>query len=298
MATTWELDLPNGIRTPSGVWTKRVELSEMIGEDEDTLADTTRAPGGKGVLAKSGSARITDILARCTVSMGGETRPEGKTRFNAPDFFKKAWLGGYTSDRSFAMIRLRQCSLGDIYWFTESCPNCKKEIKRIRVDLTELQLRSISLDLAQQDGHTLVLPRSGDKLVWRFLRGVDEETIEDIVRKHKGDFLSAIFYERITSVNGEKPKGGLDYLKKLSKFDRDHLRMTFDAVEGGIETDIQITCDECGTEFSRKIEIMGKTSFFFPSETGSDETSKPAPSQKHGESTPLLSEGSRSPDAG
>jgi hypothetical protein len=302
MAQTWELNLPNGIKTPSGKWTKTVELSEMVGEDEDILVDTRRAPGGKGTLAKSGSKRISEILSRCTVSIGGEKRVNGKgevlDRFQAPDYFNAAWSNAYLSDRGFTMVRLRQFTLGNDYIFSEVCPECHKEIKRIKVKLDELELRTIPLTTSQLDTHELILPRSGDKLTWKFIKGTDEENLEELIKSNKDQLLSVVFYQRIAMVNGSTTFGGLDYIKRLPKADRDYARMHFDEVEGGLDTELQIVCDGCNTEFTRRIQLMGKSSFFFPSERDTEESSKPAPLPSSGGGLPKLSTASPSGDGG
>lgn len=260
----WEIELPNAIQCADGSWTKSVVLSEMVGEDEDLLVDTTRAPGGKGTLAKSGPRRVTEILSRCTVAVGLDTRPEGKTRFHLPDFFTKTWEKAFSSDRSFAMIRLRQLSLGSEYTFSESCPKCNKEIKRITLDLKELEVKSFSLEHASLDSRVTDLPKTGHKVEWRFLTGKDETVLEELARTHKADFLSVVAAQRIVQVDGA-PVNKMDFVRRLPAGDRNCLRESYDESEGGIETSIEIVCDNCEAEFSRKISVMGKTDFFFPS---------------------------------
>lgn len=265
------IEIPNALRaqaTDDTSWTKDVELDELTGDEEDILTDQTRAAGGKGVLARSASRRITEVLSRCTVSLGGVTRPEGKTRKTAPLFFEKQWHRAYTSDRSFAMIRLRQISLGDDYTFEATCPSCKKGIPNIHHDLAALEVKTVPLEEASQLTRTVTLPRSGDKVTYRMLTGEDEQYIQDVLKTRKSDYLSALLARRIVGVvtTSEDPvPPPIEYLKGMRQYDRRFFSAEADKHEGGVDTEIKIVCDECHTEFLKKLD-MGDPAFFFPSE--------------------------------
>lgn len=293
--TTAEIKLPNAVQTAKGTWTKDVELDEMTGAEEDILVDMTRAPGGQGALAKPGPKRITEILSRCTCRIGDETRPAGKDRFSQPDYFKPHWAKAKSNDRIAALIRIRQITLGDAYIFAESCPSCRKEIKRCNVNLAELAETTTTVEFASKETHDIVLPKCKDRITWRFINGeADELEIENIVQTNKSEFLSALLFLRIVQVNGGTDFGGLNYIKRLNALDRRFLALHFDISEGGVETDIKITCDGCGTEFSKKLAVMGRTDFFFPSEILSPESSISVLLQKPGDGAPKLSTGSPS----
>jgi hypothetical protein len=295
MSTGVILELPNAIRDGAGNWTKEVELDEMGGEEEDILADQSRETGGTGVFKKSGSARITSILSRCTVRVGATKRPEGKDRYDLPDFFEKVWQLGFSSDRIFTMVRLRQLSLGNVYRFDKNCPVCKKEIKGITIPLDQLEVTSIPMETAAELDRKIKLPRSQDVVIWKFFQGIDEDEQERIMKEHEGDFISAVLYRRIRAVHpwdaatashlaAQKPEGGLLYTKRMRSADRRFLGAEMDAAEGGIDTDIQITCDnsQCRTEFTTKLQVMG-SDFFFPSVIPSGASSTNAPSLNVGD---------------
>lgn len=315
MSNGFILRLPNAIRDTKGNWTKEVEIDEMEGDEEDILADQERAEGGAGTYKRSGPARITEILSRCTTRIGKDVRPNGNRgpmgERLLPDYFKGAWDLGFTSDRIFTMIRLRQLSLGNVYRFSRNCPACKKEILNICVDLAGLLVIDKPLELAAQDFHAVELPRSRDIVNWRFVRGVDEEIIDATMKEHKSDFVSALLYRRIASVqkfdeasnlhlSPEKPEGGLVYLKRMKTMDRRYFAAACDDGEGGIDTNIQIICDNgsCRTEFTTKLQVMGGD-FFFPSETHSllSSTNALSPKAGDGDLASLPSSPSASADA-
>jgi hypothetical protein len=263
---TGVFELPNAICTDSGQWVREVELAEMTGEEEDILADQTRMVG-KGKLAKRADQRMTEILSRCTVRLGDWRRPDGKDRFNAPTFFFKAWENAYTNDRAFAIIKLRQVSLGDILTVEETCPACGKELKRVEVNLNDLKANPIDFEIACKTHRKVTLPKSKDVVTWRAFTGRDELLLEEIQSSRKSDMLSAVLQARITEVNGVPPSDVLEYVKRLSQLDRRFFSKHIDDAEGGLDTSLQIGCDGCGHEFERAVNI-GNKSFFFPSEVG------------------------------
>lgn len=298
----YELTLPNAIRDAAGTWTKRVIIDEMEGGEEDILVDQSRAEGGTGLMAVSGPERITKILSRCTVQVG-ETmrRPEGKDRYELPDFFAKVWDLGFHSDRVFSMVRLRQLSLGNLYRFDRNCPACKREIKNISIDLSTLAVTSKEIGYVSKIEHEMELPRSRDKIVWKFIQGIDERFVEETMREHKSDFMSVLLWRRILRVSqydavqmqhtspGEVP-GGLEYTKRMKALDRRFMTSQFDMAEGGIDTDIQIVCNnhECRTEFTTKLQVIGGD-FFFPSATPSSDSSTNARLPSAGTGAPTSS---------
>lgn len=256
------ITLPNAIRQTDGTWTKEVELDEMTGEEEDILADQTRRPGGKGVLAKSPSQRMTEVLARCTLRIGKETRPDGKTRDTAPMYFRRLWEQAIINDRGFATIRLRQYSLGDKYVFEDVCPVCSKELKNVTVDLADLKVTETPIEKVAAV-HPYTTP-SGLKVEWRSLVGLDEDKVATIVRERKSDFLSGIFLLRLATIDGQTATN--DMVKKMRSSDRRAIMAQFDETEGGIDTQVEIVCDEpsCEALFTRKLNV-GDPAFFFPS---------------------------------
>lgn len=261
------IELPGAMRQTDGTWTKEVEIDEMTGEEEDILADQRRAPGGKGVLLKPAYQRITEVLSRCTKRVGTEARPEGKDRFNDPGYFERHWEEAYSNDRGFAVIRLRQLSLGDEYVFSQVCPSCKKDIKGVTIDLADLDVTSQPLEQARVTERKLTLP-SGLPVVWRPLVGKDEARQVEMVHAHESDLVSAVLFLRLVSIGGEQPN--FDKVRRLSTNDRRALRLAYDQGEAGIDTEVQITCDnkECREEFSKQLNV-GRVDFFFPSATPS-----------------------------
>ena len=263
---TMPLLLPNAIQQTDGTWTKEVELDEMVGEDEDILADRRVAPGGKGKLLKTSTMRMSEILSRCTVRIGNETRPIGKDRFTDPNFFLQHWKKGYVNDRGFATIRLRELSLGGEYKFTAVCPACSREMDNVCVDLSTLEVTSKPVESVSKESHTLTLP-SGKVCVWRMLRGTDEDMLETVMEERKADLVTALQQLRVVSIDGEGAT--VHTIARLATRDRRAIAASYTETEGGIDTIVSpIVCENpaCLRQFSARVNV-GSSSFFFPSAT-------------------------------
>lgn len=284
METT--LELPGGHRltedgqvpqngTPAKRLERIVTLREMTGEEEDILTDQQRAPGGRGVILKRGTQRISEILSHCTVSIGDIKRPDGKTDEELPDYFVDHWKYALAGDRGFATVRLRQMTLGDEFIFSKTCPSCGKEIKRINVDLSTLEQSAYFEDVEDPeekqrlllcDVHTVKLPRSGQEVRYRLMTGIEEDEFSQLNEQRPNSPVTSIIFIRIISIDGKPPT--YKQVQKLKGGDRMFLRSLFQKNEGGLKLRVPIICDNptCRAENTTVLEVAS-TDFFFPSET-------------------------------
>ena len=80
---------------------------------------------------------------------------------------------------------------------------------------------------------------------------------------------------RMDEVNGEalvkdtkNRRALIDSVTKLAKLsirDRNHLRRTFEATEGNVDTSLEFGCEACGADFQADMRV-DPAAFFFPSE--------------------------------
>ena len=123
---------------------------------------------------------------------------------------------------------------------------------------------------------TVTLPKSGDVIKWRMFAGeADEESISKTMEANGAGYMSVIMARRIVAINGAKPDGSLTYVTRMNSKDRRFFGQAIDKNEGGIDIEVQFTCDKlgCGSEQSRKIDVLNP-SFFFPTDF---EESSPSP---------------------
>jgi hypothetical protein len=90
--------------------------------------------------------------------------------------------------------------------------------------------------------------------------GEDEERASKLDKAE--DAISRGILMRLELLNGAPPD--LEAVKNLKWRDRRALQKTWNEVEGGIDTEMKMTCKSCGHEFKKDLEIGA--SFFFPSE--------------------------------
>jgi hypothetical protein len=288
--------LPGGFQV-EGDLIREVELREMSGEEEEIIVDQRKVEGGKGRFSRSPNERMTAILARCTTRIGELVCEDNRDPEKASQkTFWDLWHDALTGDRGVAIVRLRQLSLGDKYVFPETCPMCKREMRRVSYDLSDatiapyfkwieeelitqngLDKEDLPKTFAQdaeerrisfllQDTHEVRCP-SGKIVQYRLLRRKDEDRIHDLTEKNLEAILTGIIAAHITSIDGKMLNSLKDRrLKFMSVRDRDFLRVFFDQAEGGLDTWMEIHCDSdsCGHVYSRKLDV-GRPGFFIHS---------------------------------
>jgi hypothetical protein len=258
--------LPCGI-VEDGKHVREVELEEMTGYEEDLLADPSKV--GKTV------SPIGEVLARCTARIGEFQAPDKRTervRSNLPKLNKLL-----LNDRTFLLIRLRQLSLGDDFRFEGSCPACKTLLPGLRVNLSELKVNEMREVVESEEEEPKPRPPkeqnefqtpSGRVIVWRHLTGDDEFFLASARKDKPGDTLSAMLYRRVLAMAtkpGEAPAkpSGIGAIKALPTKDRNAFRDEVERMEGGIETEIEMNCDNCAHSWMLTLPTT-QTSFFFP----------------------------------
>lgn len=229
-------DLPCGVVTAEGELLTEVKVREITGHEEDMLT-AKNIGGGK---------KITQLIANCLERLGPITE---KTAL------MHAARGMTIGDRVFLMMAIRRVTLGDDFPFEKACEHC--EAKSIyMVDLSTLE--TVKMKDPMKRVHDVTLP-SGKTARFHVMTGKDEE---DLAKVPVQDSLSMALLVRLDLVD-DKP-ANLDTVKSLGMKDRHAMREAFEAVEGGMETAVDLDCPDCGESFKAELEV-GQTGFFFPS---------------------------------
>ena len=216
---------------PSGV---EIDLVEMTGVEEDLLTNRRLMKRGEG---------INQVLLNCTKRLGENDEPK-----------MKDILDLLSGDRLFALVRLRQISLGDEADLELTCPNpgCG-EVTYVTVDLNDLEVTPYGE--GREFGFTL--PGSGKAVKFGYLDGHKEKRLAAL----KEPTLTAAMMIRIVEIDGQPPsKKALD---EMSMGDRSALRKEMLRVDGGIDTQVDVPCDACGARIRTRLE--GEPVFLFPS---------------------------------
>ena len=216
---------------PSGI---EMELVEMTGVEEDLLTNRRLMRKGEG---------INQVLLNCTKRLGENEEPK-----------MKDVLDLLSGDRLFALVRLRQISLGDEVELELSCPNpvCG-ERTFITLDLNDLEVTPYG----EEREFEFTLPGSHKVVKFGYLDGHKEKRLAAL----KEPTLTAAMMIRIVEIDGEPPSKKA--LNEMTMGGRSALRKEMLRVDGGIDTQVDVPCDACGARIRTRLEA--EPGFLFPS---------------------------------
>lgn len=217
-------------KLPSG---NEIVLKEMTGVEEELLTNQR--------LIRSGDA-VNHVLKNCILKLGD------KENITMEDV-----LSMLSGDRLFALVRLRQVSLGDIVEINLSCANqiCRKACN-VAINIDDLPITPYS----DRREFEFTLPSSGDTIRFGYLTGHKEKQLALLPEPT----ISSAMLIRILEINGKSPDKKV--VSEMSLRDRTALRTEMAKVDGGIDTVIETVCESCGTHLRTRLEA--ETSFLFP----------------------------------
>jgi hypothetical protein len=229
--------LPCGYLTDSGELITEVVVREITGAEEDMLASQKIKDYKK----------MGELIARCTIAVGPVTDRDEIARI-----IPKLLVG----DRVYLFLLIRRVTLGDEYPFRSKCPSCEVE-GSFNVDLSSLEVKTMGD--AKKRSLELVTPR-GRKVTMAPMDGVREERLSTF--KNENDKATLALAARVVTLE-DKP-ATLGDLKALSLSERNFLRDSYQQLEGGVDTTVDIACPHCGAEFKNELDVTQRA-FFFPS---------------------------------
>lgn len=210
-------------------------------------------------LAKAGG-QVDELLASCWE----ETLDAGPY-----DFGDKAidWGKVLQGDRFFALLQIRALTYGSAYAFAVTCQHegCRARIEW-ELDLASLPCRPLSDEsrAAYLDGNRFetTLPDAGKRVWFRLLTGADERKLPQLRRGAGDKLLSAMLAFRVVEVEGVDPRERRRFIEELSMRDADFLVDEFDRVDCGVDTTIEIECQECFA--TQEVDLPFDRTFFMP----------------------------------
>ena len=215
---------------PSGT---ELELREMTGAEEELLTNQR--------LIRSGEA-INQVLRNCFVRLGEKTDPDLSEVMNL--------LSG---DRLFALVRLRQISLGDEVELELSCPNSACRMTNfVTINLEDLKVTPYG----EEREFAFKLPGSKKNVRIGYLDGHKEKRLASLREPN----ISSAMLIRILDIDGKAPSK--KSLAEMSMRDRNALRQEMSRVDAGIDTSVETECDGCGTKIRTRLEA--EPAFLFP----------------------------------
>lgn len=189
--------------------------------------------------------RVFDACWKATVDPGPYTMgPDGR-----PD-----WSKLHVGDRLYLLIRIRAITYPKPYAFRVNCParGCRKPFDW-ELDLNALPVKPMPAAAreALKGDRTLEIQSFGKKVRFRLLVGEDEKKNLKLLRSKKDAIVLAALNLRIVSIEGVEDK--LTFLEALDMEPALDLRDAMDDADGGVDTDIQVICTHCDTQFDIRL---------------------------------------------
>ena len=228
-----------GYKDENGVVHTEFEYREMNGTDEEAIA--------KPKVKSSGSTVTRVILERCITRIGTIEKESVK-----PSEWTNIIQSLAIGDQDFAMLKIREISLGDEFEVSHKCPSCKTKINSV-FTLDELPL----VPYSGVDEIEFELPRGyKDKEgtvhkfgVLRHATGLDREALDKVVTQNPS-MANTLLLARCIKSLGTAPITD-DLLRNLSMRDRNYLfSLIRDTSFGYDVSDFEIECPSCERELS------------------------------------------------
>lgn len=228
-----------GYKDENGVMHTEFEYREMNGTDEEAIA--------KPKVKSSGSMVTRVILERCITRIGSIEKESVK-----PSEWTSIIQSLAIGDQDFAMLKIREISLGDEFEVSHKCPSCKTKINSV-FTLDELPL----IPYSGVEEIEFELPRGyKDKEgtvhkfgVLRHANGLDREALDKVVSQNPS-MANTLLLARCIKSLGTAPITD-DLLRNLSMRDRNYLfSLIRDTSFGYDVSDFEIECPSCERELS------------------------------------------------
>lgn len=244
------IQLPNGLLDGSDLF-NYAEIDELRGKQQNYLADRELVVGNVGHIPK--------ILADLVLSI--QTKEGLKWGGNIEDAIQKLPSG----DLETILVKIREKTYGERFYFEAVCPHCEHKNKNLRIDLNTLELDVMPLEqMLDKSQRTFTLPNSQLECEIKpiFLRDIFE--VIKITKNKQDKLITSVLALSLKRL-GTVQKVTVDDVDKLSMKDIMFLKEKLENVklEGTIDTDIETTCSSCSQDFSTKLDVFAPD-FFDP----------------------------------
>ena len=244
------VQLPNGLLDGSDLF-NYVEIDELRGKQQNYLADRELVVGNVGHIPK--------ILTDLTLAL--QTKEGLKWGGNMEDAIQKLPSG----DLETILLKIREKTYGDRFYFEAVCPHCEHKNKDLRINLNELELDVMSLEKMLDKSERVFKLPSGIECEIKpiFLRDIFE--VIKITKNKQNELITSVLALSLKRL-GDITKVTTDDVAKLSMKDIMGLKEKLEKVklEGSIDTEIETSCTSCGKDFSTKLDVFDP-GFFDPS---------------------------------
>jgi len=242
------VQLPNGLIDGADHF-NFVEIGELLGRHQNYLADKELVVGNIGHVEKLVAELIESIQTQSGLKWKGDKK-------------QLPWLLT-TTDIETILIKIRENTYGDRFYFNAYCDHCDHLNKDIKISLESLKVTPISIEEMVKPKITM-LPKKQVEAELKDIYLKDQLKIIEL-SKGKGDKLItsvvAVTLKRIgdnTNITeeliGDIPVKDILHIQKFME----------DMPEGSIDTEIEHGCSGCKKDFTVKLNAFDP-GFFDPS---------------------------------
>ena len=167
-----------------------------------------------------------------------------------------------TNDKYFILLVLRAQSYGSVYKFPVKCEGCERKfVHEVNLGFSDEEgddtflVKVLSDDTVEP--FEVTLPRSGDVIKFRLLRGKDEKAIQRFAESAaaKGRQVGDPSYiyrlaTHIVAVNDNEMSSfeAQDYVSNMIGMDSNALRNAIEQADCGVDTSVKAICPLCDEE--------------------------------------------------
>jgi hypothetical protein len=236
---TYTFELPHGVKDEAGNLHKEIELIEMNGVVDETIArPDIRTNIGKIVGA---------VIGVCLKRVGTLTPQKlGRTKW------EKMITDMYMGDRDYIMFKLREITYGNDLELPLQCPHCSDKF----VHVVELNT-DVEINLPQGDPDRIpfelpkgVKDKDGALVTAGFMKlptGFDQEQMDNLLRKNPGQANTTLLTRAVKEL-GDIELSSL-IIRNLNKRDRDYLVQQLAENMFGPKMVLEINCPSCNESF-------------------------------------------------
>lgn len=253
-----KVTLPNGLLDGQDHF-NIVVIDELRGKQQNYLADRT--------LIQDNIGHVPKILEDLVLSI--ETKEGIAWQGNKKDAIWKL----PASDIETLLIKLRENTFGNRYYFDAVCTHCGHINKNRKIDLSTLKISKFPtksrLDVSKR---TLTLPKSKKVIVLKpmFLKDMFDSL--KIAKDGQDKLITSVVSLSISTIDGSTE----NIRTKVEDFPMSDIFFIEESMEkikleGAIDTELTIDCSECKKDFDTDLNVYSPD-FFYPSRRSKNST--------------------------
>jgi hypothetical protein len=243
--------LPNGLVEGSDLFT-HVQVDELRGKQQNYLATKELVVGNIGHVPKILEDMILSIETKEGIKWQGDLK-EAIWKFSSGDL-------------ETILIKIRENTYGNKYYFEAECPHCEHNNKNQRLDLDKLKVDGLTAKKRLDEKRLeITLPKAQLGAVLKPIYLKDMFEVIKITSDKEDKLITSIIALSLAKL-GEKTAVTDEDIDDLSMKDIAYIedQMASIKIEGSIDTDIEMTCSKCKEDFSTKLNVYDPN-FFAPS---------------------------------